>query len=338
MPLTQANLRLWDLLLSHRVTTIIYIAAKLGLAEFLREGPRHLDELAELTKADKGALARLLTALSTVGICSLGRDNLYSLTELGAGLDGEAEESLKRLAIFEGQILTKSWAGMLETIMTGKTAAQLLGAGNSFDLMARDPENVRMYNAAMADVTRIVAPEILRAYDFSCVSHLMDVGGGSGELIGAVAKRHPHLRATIFDLARCAESATDHLTKLGVSDRVTFVVGNFFQTIPSVADAIVMKSVIHVWNDELSLSVLRNCHQALPKTGTLLLVERLMPDHFTDADAHKEQALSDLNMLRGPGGQERTEQEYVRLLQKSGFVHRATYPAGRFSVIEANIK
>jgi hypothetical protein len=337
MPSTQANLKLWDLLLSHRVTAIIYIAAKLGLAELLREGPRHLDELAELTNADKGALARLLAALSTVGICSLGRDNLYSLTELGTGLDGEAEESLKRLAIFEGQMLTKSWAGMLESIMTGKTAAQLLGVGNSFDLMARDPENVRMYNAAMADVTRIVAPEILRAYDFSGISHLMDVGGGSGELIGAIAQRHPHLRATIFDLARCAESATDHLKRVGVSDRAKFVVGNFFQTIPSIADAIVMKSVIHVWNDELSLSVLRNCHKALPKTGTLLLVERLMPDLPTTADAHKEQALSDLNMLRGPGGRERAEQEYVRLLQKSGFVHRATYPAGRFSIIEAKV-
>jgi len=337
MSSTQANLKLWDLLLSHRVTVIIYIAAKLELAELLREGPRPLDELAELTKADKEALARLLAALSAVGICSLGKDHLYSLTELGAGLDGEADESLKRLAIFEGQVLTKSWGGMLESIMTGKTAAQLLGVDNSFDLMARDPENIRMYNAAMADVTRIVAPEILRAYDFSGISHLMDVGGGSGELIGAIAKRHPHLRATIFDLARCAESATDHLKKIGVGDRAKFVVGNFFETIPSIADAIVMKSVIHVWNDELSLSVLRNCHKALPKTGTLLLVERLMPDLPTTTDAHKEQTLSDLNMLRGPGGRERSEQEYVWLLQESGFVHRATYPAGRFGVIEAKV-
>ena len=296
-----------------------------------------MDELAELTKADTEALARLLSALSTVGICSLATEDRYSLTELGAGLDGAAEQSLKRLAIFEGEILTKSWAGMLESIMTGKTAAQLLGVGSSFDLMARDPENVRMYNAAMADVTRIVAPEILRVYDFSGISHLMDVGGGSGELIGAVAKRHPHLRATIFDLARCAESAADHLKRIGVSDRARFLVGDFFQTIPSIADAIVMKSVIHVWNDELSLSILRNCHQALPKTGTLLLVERLMPDLPTTTDADKEQALSDLNMLRGPGGRERTEKEYVQLLQESGFVHSATYPAGRFNIIEAKL-
>jgi ubiquinone/menaquinone biosynthesis C-methylase UbiE len=334
---TQANLELWDLILSHRVTAIIYIAAKLEVAELLREGPRSLDELAELTKADKEALARLLNALSTVGICSSVNEDQYSLSELGARLDGAAEQSLKRLAIFEGQFLTKSWSGMLESVMTGKTAAQLLGVGNSFDLMARDPENVRMYNAAMADVTRIVTPEILRAYDFGNIAHLMDVGGGSGELIGAVAKKYPHLRATIFDLDRCAESATEHLNKAGVGDRAKFVVGNFFRTIPSIADAIVMKSVIHVWNDELSLAILGNCHKALPKAGTLLLVERLKPDLPSTADAHKEQALSDLNMLRGPGGRERTEAEYVWLLQESGFVHSATYPAGRFGVIEAKV-
>ena len=165
-----------------------------------------MGELAELTKADKEALARLLTALSTVGICSLVSEDRYSLNELGTGLDGTAEQSLKRLAIFEGQFLTKSWTGMLESIITGKTAAQLLGVGNSFDLMARDPENVRMYNAAMADITRIVTLDIIRAYDFGNIVHLMDIGGGSGELIGAVAKQYPHSSEQPFLIWRAALS------------------------------------------------------------------------------------------------------------------------------------
>ncbi len=332
-----AHLKLWDLVQSHRVTTIIYVAAKLGLAELLREGPRSVGELAERTAADKEALARLLTALSTVGICSPAGEDRYALTDLGAALDGTAERSVKGFAIFEGQLLAKSWTGMLETIMSGKTSAQLLGVGNSFDLMARDPENVRMFNAAMADVTRIVTPEILQAYDFGKIAHLMDVGGGAGELLGAVAKQYPHIRGTIFDLPRCAEPATDHLSRIGVSDRAKFLAGDFFQSVPVIADAIVMKSIIHDWNDELSLTILGNCRKALPKAGTLLLVERLMPEIPGANDAHKEQALSDLNMVRGPGGRERTEKGYVRLLEQSGFVHSATYPAGRFSVIEAKV-
>ena len=98
-----------------------------------------------------------------------------------------------------------------------------------------------------------------------------------------------------------------------------------------------MKSIIHDWNDELSLIILDNCRKALPKTGTLLLVERLMPERPDVNDVHREQALSDLTILRGPGGRERTERMYVQLLHETGFVHKATHPVGRFSIVEARI-
>jgi DNA-binding IclR family transcriptional regulator len=115
MPSTKPMLKMFDLIQSHRVTVVIYVAAKLGIAELLRDGPRALDELAKATGADKDALGRLLTALSTVGICSLAGEDRYSLTELGAGLDGDAEHSFKHWAIFEGQLLSKAWTGMLES-------------------------------------------------------------------------------------------------------------------------------------------------------------------------------------------------------------------------------
>ena len=155
MPSSAAALKLFDLIQSHRVTAVIYVAAELGIAELLRNGTRSLNDLAEATGADRHALGRLLTALSTVGICSrVGADG-YSLTEVGAALDSSAEKSFKAWAIFEGDMLFKSWHGM-ETVMTGRTAAQLLGAGNSFELMARTPANVGLFNAAMADLTRLV--------------------------------------------------------------------------------------------------------------------------------------------------------------------------------------
>lgn len=334
MPSSTSALKLFDLTQSHRVTTVIYVAAKLGIAELLRDGPRSPNELAKATGADLHALRRLLTTLSTVGICSRAGDG-YSLTETGATLDGAADHSVKAWVIFEGELLSKSWNGMLESIMTGKTAAQLLGLNNSFDLMSRAPENVRIFNAAMADLTRLVTPDILRAYDFGRLSHLMDVGGGSGELIGAVAKQYPRLRGTVFDLPRCAETASNHLQSVGVDDRTGFLAGDFFKMIPAIADAIVLKSVIHDWNDELGAVILQNCHQALPKNGTLLLVERLMPETPDMSDQNKANALSDLNMLRGPGGLERTEQEYRHLLTENGFRPQSILSAGRFSVIEA---
>lgn len=334
---TGPTLTLFDLIQSHRVTAVIYIAAKLGIAERLREGPQSSGELAKATGADQHALRRLLTALSTVGICSEVDQDRFALTEMGAALDSDADQSFKAWAIFEGEMLAKSWNGMLESIMTGKTAAQLLGLGNSFDLMSRSPENMRIFNAAMMDLTRLVTPDILRAYNFDRISHLMDVGGGSGELAGAIAKQYPRIRATVFDLLRCAEAANTHLERAGVGARASFAAGDFFETIPTLADAIILKSVIHDWDDERSGVILRNCRKALPENGVLLLVERIMPEQLTVSDQDKAIAMSDLNMLRGPGGLERTKDQYGRLLEDNGLRPTSIYPAGRFSVIEARV-
>ena len=328
-------LKLFDLIQSHRVTAVIHVAVSLGIAELLRDGPQTLGQLAKATGADERSLGRLLTALSTIGICERAGEGSYALTEVGAGLDGEAEQSFKSWAIFEAEMLSKRWSGMLESVMTGKTAAELQGLANSFELMGRTPEHVDKFNAAMAELTRLVTPDILRSYDFSGIAHLMDVGGGSGELLGAIAQQNRKLRGTVFDLPRCAEAASSHLRQTGISDRVEFVAGDFFKSVPAIADAIILKSVIHDWNDARSISILRNCHQALPSGGRLLLVERLMPESPGMTDDDKAHAMSDLNMLRGPGGCERTEGQYRELLRQSGFDLAVVYPAGRFNVIEA---
>src|SRR5829696_8729370 len=129
--------------------------------------------------------------------------------------------------------------------------------------MARVPETVRTFNAAMAELTALVTADVLAAYDFSRISHLLDVGGGSGELIGAVAKRYGHIRGTVFDLPRCEEAATAHLARLGISDRADFRPGNFFESIPAAADSIILKSIIHDWNDARSCTILQNCRRAI---------------------------------------------------------------------------
>ena len=328
-------LRLLDLIQSQRVTAVIYVAARLGLAELLSYGPQTVGKLAKATGADERALGRLLTALSTLGICSRSGEDRYALTDMGACLDSSAKHSVKGWAILETELLAKSWSGMLESIMTGKTAAQLQGVDDSFELMGRTPEIVDKFNVAMVELTRLVTPDVLQSYDFSGIRRLMDVGGGSGELLGAIAQQNRKLRGTVFDLPRCAEAASKHLRLMDVDDRVEFVAGDFFKAVPAVADAIILKSIIHDWDDARSVTILQNCREALPSKGKLLLVERLMPETPTMADEDREQALSDLNMLSGPGGLERTKVQYCELLDRSGFELVTAYSAGRFNVIEA---
>jgi hypothetical protein len=335
MSLSAPALRLLELIQSHRVTVAIHVAARLGIADRLFEGPASLDDLVKTTGADRQALRRLLAALCTIGICSRTDNDRYALSETGTALAAAARPSFKAWALLEGEMLTKSWGGMLDTIMTGKTTAQLLGIGDSFAMMARVPENVRIFNSAMAELTAIVTQDVLAAYDFNGISHLMDVGGGTGELVGAVLAKYPSMHATVFDLARCAERATAHIAELGLGSRASFVAGDFFASVPAMADAIILKSIIHDWDDEKSCSILGNCRRATPVGGKLLLVERIMPERLSENAEHRFHALSDLNMLRGPGGMERTEAQYRDLLDRTGFGVTAVVPAGWFNVIEA---
>lgn len=325
---------LFDLVASHRITAAIYVAAKLGIADRLAEGAKDAAELAQLTGTDARSLRRLLRALVTTGICRSDGDR-FALTEVGAKLAEGAERSVKAYALFEGETLWGWWSGLLESIRTGKTASELAGVADTFELMGRDPQAVRVFNEAMVSLTRYVNPPVLAAYDFSGISRLLDVGGGYGELLTAALKASPSMRGAVFDLPRCARGAKKQFQEAGIGERAEFIQGNFFESVPAFGEAIVMKSIIHDWNDQRSVVILRNCHAALPPDGRLLLVERVMSETVGDNAFDRANAMSDLNMLRGPGGSERTEREYRDLLSESRFKLNRIVPAGRFSVIEA---
>ena len=329
-------LALLEMVQSHRITAVIYSAAKLDVAEALRGGPQSAAELAPLLGADPNALHRLLVALTTLGLCTIDRSGKFGLSELGKQLDGLAPSSIKDWVIFEGELLARSWAGLSDSVRSGRSAAQLQGLENSFDLMVKTPRSVPIFNAAMANLTRLVVPDIVAACDFSESRVVMDIGCGSGELLASVLSRHGNLRGIGFDLLRCAEAANRHMRQAGLSDRFEFVPGDFFEEVPTGPDTFLLKSVIHDWSDERCDVILANCRNALPGDGHLILIERVMPDCPACDPRHRSHALSDLNMLRGPGGCERSQSQYEALLDRSGFRLRRVVPAGLFSVIEAN--
>ena len=224
---------------------------------------------------------------------------------------------------------------LVASVRTGKTAATLAGFDNGFDQMGREPEAVRIFNDAMVSLTGMVAPAVLAAYDFSDVGQLYDVGGGFGELLGAILRAYPSMRGAVIDLPRCSEGAGEQLARAGVGGRATFIAGDFFESVPAGADAIIMKSVIHDWDDQQSGAILRNCRDALSPGGKVLLVERVLSEAMTLDFEHLSNAMNDLSMLRGAGGRERTEREYANLLRSTKFEKVRVLSAGRFKVIEA---
>lgn len=326
---------LHDLINSHRVTAVIYVAARLGIADLLSDGPQTTAELARQAGAHERSLRRLLRALVSLGLCKLVGQDQFALTEIGAHLAASSEGSQKEWVMWEGQYSLGKWEGLFESIQTGKTAAQLAGFENAFQQMAQESQEVRVFNDAMVSLTSQVAPGVVAAYDFSTIKYLIDVGGGHGELISGILRANPLMRGAIFDLSRCAAGANELLTQMALSNRCEFIAGDFFVSVPGGADALIMKSIIHNWNDERGAIILRNCHQALRPNSLLILVERIVPEVPEINPEHRDVAMSDLNMLRIPGGAERTASEYRELLAKSGFKMARVVAAGRFSVIEA---
>lgn len=326
---------LLDLLSSHRVTAAILVAAKLGVADALSGGPKTCATLAAICEAHEPSLRRLIAALVTIGICRQVEHDQFELTALGAPLSANADPSLKAWAIFEGETLWKSWGGLIDTIRTGKTRAELAGGGDSFQAMALDPAAVDMFNAAMVSFTRLVARDVLTAYDFTGAERIMDVGGGNGELLVRILKAYPTIKGTVLDLAQCEPGARALAAEAGVEPRTAFVAGDFFREVPPGADMIILKSIVHDWDDARCAILLTNCRKALPKVGMLLLIERSVSPEPGVSAVDRANALSDLNMLRGPGGRERTEREYRELLAAAGFTISRVLPAGRYHVIEA---
>jgi len=253
---------------------------------------------------------------------------------MGTHLAANAERSLKAWVLFEGGLFRGVWSDLLESIRTGKTATELAGQGQDpFEVFAKT-KGAGLFNEAMVSLTRMVVPDVLAASDFSGISTLMDVGGGVGELMGAILRDYPSMRGIVFDLPQCAEGASKHLSHASVADRCKFIAGSFFESVPAGANAIIMKSIIHDWNDERRELILRNCHAALKRGDRLIVVDRVVPENLEPKAEHLSALLSDLNMLRGPGGGERTEGEFRTLMARGGFSMRRVMPTGRYSVIE----
>jgi hypothetical protein len=325
---------LLDLVEGHRTTAVIQTAAKLAIADLLLEGPKTAALLARLTDTHERSLLRLMRGLVVLAICTETADGKFALTEMGSHLAAASERPLKAWALMEGGVLRAKWGELTESIRTGKTSDEIAGLGQErFEVIGKR-EDAGLFNEAMVSMTRLTTPDILAAYDFKDIQALMDVGGGLGELMGAVLKKCAAMRGIVFDLPHCAEGARKTLSEVGVSDRCEFIAGSFFDSVPSGADAIMMKSILHDWSDERCVRILHNCHCVLQRGARLIVIDRVMPEAPNADDLSV--VLSDLNMLRSVGGCERTEGEFRDLLAKGGFRMECVVPAGRYAVIQAS--
>ena len=328
--------RLLELVAGHRVTAVMYTAVEIGIIEVLHDRTSTASEVAESCSADAQSVARLLLALAAIGIVTRN-DGAYRLTPLALPLVRSAPGSLRDWVVFEGEMLTRSWQGLADSVRTGKTASELEAGegGDRFARIGRDPRLAALFDNAMVSTTRHGASDILAAYDFGNSRTVLDVGGGTGALLLEILRAYPAITGAVFDLARCEAGFRNAAAASDLTQRAQFIAGDFRRYLPQGFACHLLKSVLHNWSDSHCLEILGHCREALAPHGRIVVVERLLPEHPAGTARDLSIVLSDLNMLRGPGGRERTEQAYRRLLEQAGFTAAPAIAAGRYDILVA---
>lgn len=295
--------------------------------------PMDYQQIARCVGAHPEALCRVLRALAVeLELLSEISPGIFTLTDLGKCLLSGAPGASKNMALWWGDVLYRVWGDLLKTVMTGNTAFDQVYGMQLFQYLGENQEAARNFNAAMSGLAEFICSGVVTAYDFSMFQRLVDIGGGSGTLIASILTANPNLKGVLFDQPQVVSHATTVLEAYGVADQCEILEGNFFEAVPSGGDAYILSNVIHNWDDDQAVSILHNCYQAMDERGRLLLVEMVLSGKEEPALAR----LVDMTMLVLIGGRERTEQEFSKLLARSGFKLERVIPVQSMTcVLEA---
>ena len=310
----RASSDLRRLINGYQAAQAIHVAAVLGVADHLSASPRSSDELAAAVGAHAPTLYRLMRALSALGVFREHDHRCFSLLPMGECLRTDARRPLRPYAVFSGQDCQRqAWGLLLQSVKTGTNAFAAAHGMGSWAYRESHPEQGAIFGAAMTGNSQRTNAAILRAFPFERFQRIADIGGGQGSLLAAILTAHPHVHGVLFDMPAVVAAVVPELRDLAA--RCDIVGGDMFAAVPAACDAYVLKYILHDWPDSDGLRILENCRHAMSPAAVLLVIERFVGAPNEDATAK----LADLGMLVGPGGKERTREEFAELLRAGGF-------------------
>ena len=325
---------LFQMVISKWISQAIGTIVEIGVPDQLAKGARPCRDLARNAGVSEDGLYRLLRALASVGLFTESADRRFRLTGMGQLLRSDHPQSLAGYARFTAHDITwRPWGQLSYSVKTGMPAFDHVFNVPIFEHFSRNPEVSAVFDEAMTSISAMEARATADAYDFKGVETLMDVAGGHGVLLATVLGRHKRMRGVLFDLPHVAAGATATFTRAGITGRVRIESGDFFKELPSGADAIIMKHIVHDWDDDSATRILQACHRALATRGKVLIVDPVVPPSNTP---HYGKLL-DLEMLvLTPRGRERTKAEFAQLLRGAGLrLSRVIATEGPLSIVEA---
>lgn len=295
----------------------ISVIAALGIADLLVDGPKTADQLALATHTHADSLYRVLRALASSGVFLETDEHRFALTPISECLRSDSPDSFRNAArLMTLPIFWRAWGELLECVKTGKTGVMIgYGQMNPFEYFQKHPEDGAVFNDAMTEMSRNGGPAIAAAYNFGKFRKIVDVGGGHGTFLLSILRRHPNPRGVIFDLSHVVKDARPAIEAAGLAARCETAAGDMLESVPSGADAYVMKAIIHGFNHDGALQILRNVRRAITPEGRLLVIDRVVPS----GNERSPSKLADLQMLVMSGGRERTPIEFGELFNEAGF-------------------
>jgi hypothetical protein len=306
------NMLVGGLILARALST----AALLKLADCLIVGPKSVDELAQQTETYAPALARLMRFLSQYGVFEAKSLDVYALTPLSRLLCSDIPGSARPIALMFGDPANWAALGNLPySIQTGKPAFDYTHGVGIWSYHHQHLEAGTIFNQAMTSFSAQIDHLLTAHYDFADIAKIIDIGGGNGNTLITLLSQYPNMKGIIFDQPAVIEQTRIALQSVGLQERCDIVAGDFFETVPSGGDLYFFKQLLHDWDDDSCLRLLRNCRSRMEAGKKILVVEQLIQP----AGPGRSALVLDMLMLALFTGQERTEEQFRRLFASSGF-------------------
>lgn len=314
----------------------IYIAAELGIADILKDGPKSIDELAASTGTDSNALYRIMRVLTSIGIFKENKEKKFETNKMGTYLESDKEDTMVFFIKVAGvEWAYRTWGGLLECVKTGKDFYTNKYGESIFKWIEKNPQVQKAFDDGMTSVSALTDVTVASAYNYSSFKSIIDIGGGIGTQIVTILNAYPKMKGVLFELPATIENVKKEgiPEQEGLKGRLECVTGDFFKAVPEGHDAYFMKNILHDWNDEDSVKILINCRKAMRKDSTLMVVENIVKENNNEPDFSK---MMDLNMMALFGGSCRTKAEWSRLFEKAGLkLTRVFHTTSPYKIIEA---
>lgn len=318
---------------SYIISQCLYVAAKLGIADMIKDGPKGCDELAAASEVHPPSLYRILRTLASFGIFSEDAGRRFTLSPMAQLLCRDAPNSVRGWTIMRGEnFLWEPYGEILHSVRTGEPAFNHVFGMSAFEYLAKNPDASADFDDAMRSISAQKNQSVADGYDFSEVRRIVDVGGGNGGLITTILNKNPEMKGLLCDLPHVIEGAKEHIRAAGLASRCQCLSIDMFKEVPAGGDAYTMANVIHDWDDEQCVTILKNCRRAMEEGARALLIEMVI----SPRNQPHLSKLADIEMLvMTEGGKERSETEYEALFEEAGFRLARVVPTDSpWSVIE----